>query len=143
MTFRVEFAHPSTFTHRARFISHLNFGAGSAPALPKCEHGIYLARGEERASHRAHYCGACNPNQHHGALGGESRKMFFAQRYQSSPRTGRLTANRNERRGNGCPKCGSCYRYKIEGSVMVECSECSERWKPILRGDLKPEGTAG
>ena len=113
-----------------------------------CEHGIFLAREDERRSGFAWYCSTCRPlgwaqSYHYGAMGGDSRKMDFALRYQSSPRSVRLTANRHERKGNACPNCDSSYRYQIEGSTKVACSECGTIWKPIRRGDsLELEGAA-
>ena len=136
MTFREEFANVSPFTPRG-FANRLNLGTRHvSPALPKCAHGIYLASLPERTTRCAHYCGLCRPHdQHYGVLGGDSRKMAYAVRYQSSPRRERLTANKSERNSNACPQCGSNYRFLVENSPLVECSECGEHWRPIRRGD--------
>jgi ribosomal protein L37AE/L43A len=135
MGFRVKFANVSSFAHKG-FATHLDFGSrASSPVLPRCPHSIYLATSAERTTGSAHYCGACNPNQHYGALGGDTRKMSFALRYQSTPRRERLTANKSERNSNACPQCGSDYRYALENSPLVECSECGTHWRPIRRGD--------
>jgi ribosomal protein L37AE/L43A len=132
MAFRAEFANVSSFAHKG-FASKLD--RASSPALPRCPHSVYLATSTERTTGLAHYCGGCNPSQHYGALGGDSRKMAYAMRYQSSPRRERMTANKNERNSNACPQCGSDYRFKIENSPLVECAECSTHWRPIRRGD--------
>jgi hypothetical protein len=135
MAFRAEFVNVSSFAHKG-FASQLDFGKrANSPPLPKCAHSIYLATSAERTSGRAHYCGACNPEQHYGALGSDSRKMAYALRYQSSPRHERLTANKKEKNRNCCPQCGSSYRFLVENSPLVECSECGEHWQPIRRGD--------
>src|SRR6266404_19487 len=103
MAFRAEFANVSSFAHKGT-ASRLDFGKHpNSPALPKCAHSIYLATSAERTSGYAHYCGACNPAQHYGAVGSDKRKMSFALRYQSSPRNKRMTANKNERNSNTCP----------------------------------------
>jgi ribosomal protein L37AE/L43A len=135
MAFRAEFVNVSSFAHKG-FASQLDFGkCANSPALPKCAHSIYLATSDERTSGRAHYCGFCNPAQHYGAVGSDKRKMSFALRYQSSPRNKRMTANKNERNSNACPKCGSAYRYTLENSPLVECCECGTHWRPIRRCD--------
>jgi hypothetical protein len=144
MTFRAKFANVSTFTPRG-FATRLNLGMHQvSPALPKCAHGVYLASLPERMTRCAHYCGLCRPHeQHYGVLRGDSRKMAYALRYQSSPRRERMTANKNERHSNTCPQCGSDYRYTIENSQLVECSECSAQWRPVRRGDsARAEGVA-
>jgi hypothetical protein len=135
MAFRAEFAHVTSFAHKG-FASRLDRGSRvSPPVFPRCSHSIYLATSAERTTRLAHYCGGCNPSRHYGALGSDSRKMSWATRYQSSPRRERLTANKNEKNSNACPQCGSDYRYAIENSKLVECSECGNRWRPIRRGD--------
>jgi len=132
--FRAEFANVSTFTPRG-VASRLDFGRNSSsPALSKCGHGVYAA-GEKVAR----YCVFCSPETADASfMPGrkvDSRKMSFAARYQSSPRRERLTANKSERNSNACPKCGSDYRFKIDNSPLVECSECGTHWRPIRRSD--------
>jgi len=133
-SFRVEFANTSSFTPRG-VASRLDFGTQhSSPALAKCSHGVYKA-GEKVAR----YCVFCSPETADASfMAGrkvDSRKMSFAVRYQSSPRRARMTANKNEKNSNACPQCGSDYRYTLENSLLVECSECGEHWRPIRRGD--------
>jgi hypothetical protein len=48
-------------------------------------------------------------------------------------------ANRREKLNNACPNCQSDYRYAIDGSSDVECSECGTRWRPIRRSDVCPQ----
>jgi ribosomal protein L37AE/L43A len=127
--------------------SRLAFAGIKQAPLPRCEHGIYLAREDERRSGFAWYCATCRPQgfgqaYHYGALGEPFRKMSFALRYQSSPRRERLTANKSERNSNCCPQCGSSYRFLVENPVLVECAECSTNWRPLRRSDSVPKGVA-
>jgi hypothetical protein len=133
-------AQVTSFAH----VSKVDRGSrATSPLLPRCPHSIYLATSAERTSGLAYYCGGCNADQHYGALGSDSRKMAWATRYQSSPRREKMTANKNERNSNCCPQCGSSYRFLVENSLLVECSECGEHWKPIRRGDsARSEGIA-
>jgi ribosomal protein L37AE/L43A len=133
-SFRVEFANTSSFTPRG-VASRLDFGTQhSLPVLSKCGHGVYKA-GEKVAR----YCVFCSPETADASfMPGrtvDSRQMSFAARYQSSPRRKRMTANKSEKNSNACPQCGSDYRFAIENSLLVECSECSTLWRPIRRGD--------
>jgi len=108
--------------------------------LARCAHGIPLARADEHASGFAWYCVNCRREgfgreYSYGVGDGKARNLLMSERYMGSPRLERETANKREARSNFCPKCQSAYRYKVENSPDVECSECGTIWRPIRRSD--------
>ena len=131
--------HPA---ERAVVIAHLE-------NICKCAHGVFLAPAhgryaDERVSGMAKYCGLCNKNQHYGVLvnpGDETRTLALPERGIGTDRRDLVAdgkrANVREGRSVVCPQCQSAYRYQIENSLDVECSECGTRWRPLRRADLE------
>ena len=92
--------------------------------IRKCEHGVYIPEGEDRAP----YCQLCTPG------GPANTKPVVLPRSSADPLStaGRVQANRH---GNACPECGSTIYMRIDengSDSRRECGECGHRFKVRL-----------
>jgi NADH pyrophosphatase NudC (nudix superfamily) len=115
--------------------------------VQRCEHGAFVGprrrNDPPQSAGRSFYCTECRLIGWHkvyayGAMEtiqlGDITKILGPERITSS--NGHLSANKNEKKtSNFCPECGSAFRYAIEGSTKVVCSECSKEWTPRRRAD--------
>jgi Zn ribbon nucleic-acid-binding protein len=98
----------------------------SEATLSKCDHGIYLCNGSTNG--KALYCQLCTPG------GPSDQHQVILPRSSASPLStdGRIMANK---RGNGCPACGSAVwmRMRESGSdAQRECAECGTAYSVRL-----------
>jgi len=94
--------------------------------ISKCVHGVYLCSGS--VDGKALYCQLCTPG------GPSDQHQVILPRSSASPLStdGRIMANK---RGNGCPACGSAVwmRMRESGSdAQRECAECGTAYSVRL-----------
>ena len=102
-------------TLAAQTVANLSPKLLRGPTIPKCEHGVYVPKGEDRAP----YCQICSPD------GPKIQRAVVLPRSSGAPLS---TADRTLANGysTGCPECGSAIylRVKETNAAKRECADC-------------------